>query len=135
MAFAADTNSLLGKINRRSQYQRVGGTFVVSDISKKPDGTFVVEFKSDHPTGRIATVHLESDHVHFAVDVGSKLRISAEILSVNGNIAEASQVLVFIPSRQGHTPVWLLSKRASRFELNGAKLIEMHAPQSDFQIL
>jgi hypothetical protein len=117
------------------KYERVGGTYQVSKIDQRDDGTFVIEFESVQKTGKFDVIKLESDHVHASVTVGEKLRLSAEIISTKGKRAEASQVLIFVPNIQGHMPVWMLSRKAKNMDLQGSKFIEMHAPQSDYTIL
>lgn len=127
-AFAADDGA-------QPEVARVGGDYTVSAIDRHEDGAFVVEFKSTTPSGRYDTLHLESDHVHVAVKVGLKLRLSAEILSEKGPVAEVAQMVVFFPNAQGPVPVWLLSNKAPGAELRGAKYIEMHNPLNDYTIM
>lgn len=114
---------------------RVGGDYIVNDITKTESGTFRIEFKGAQPGGKYGTIILDSDHVHVAVIKGQKLRISAEIARVNGDVAEATQVLVFIPNIRGPMPVWLLSSRSKNLDLRGSKYLDMHAPLSDYNIL
>lgn len=114
---------------------RVGGDYTVSSIEKVGDHSFAVEFKSDKASGRFDTLRLESDHVHVAVKVGQKIRLSAEILTEKGAAAEVAQVVVFLPSRDSHVPVWLLSNKAPNHDLRATKFLEMHDPQTDFTVL
>lgn len=117
-----------------TQFKRVGGTFVVSSITRLKDGTFKVTFTAKAGEPKFKKLVLESTHVHVSVAEGSELRLSAEILSFNGDTAEVSQLVVFVPGRVGETPVWMLSKRA-KVAAPPAKLLEMHAPSTDYQIL
>lgn len=114
---------------------RVGGDYAVASIDKAGDHSFVVEFKSENPTGRFDVLRLESDHVHVAVKVGQKIRLSAEILSEQGKVAEVAQVVVFLPAADSHVPVWLLSNKAPNHELRATKFLEMHDPLTDFTIM
>ena len=114
---------------------RVGGDYVVYDIRKVNEQSYEIEFRAADPTGKFDRVILTSDHVHMAVTKGQKLRISAEVGQTKGDVAEATQVLVFLPNAQGPTPIWMLSKRSKSLDLNGSKYLEMHAPQSDYSIL
>lgn len=123
-AFAADVEPL-----------RVGGDYKVTSVEKVRDGAFVVEFNSTTPSGKYDVLRLESDHVHVAVKVGQQIRLSAEILSEKGNTAEVSQMVIFLPSAQGHVPVWLLSKKAPAQDHPAAKYIEMHNPLNDYVIM
>jgi hypothetical protein len=56
---------------------------------------------------------------------------------VDSEVVDAYQVLLFIPKREGEMPVWMLSKheKGGRGDLNGARYLEMHAPQNDYLIL
>jgi hypothetical protein len=114
---------------------RVGGDYNVASIEKVGDSAFAIEFKSEKPSGRFDTLRLESDHVHVAVKVGQKIRLSAEILSEKGALAEVAQVVVFLPAADSHVPVWLLSNKARNHELRATKFLEMHDPQTDFTVL
>lgn len=113
---------------------RVGGDYKVTAIDKR-DGAFVVEFKSTVPSGKYDVLRLESDHVHVAVKVGQEIRLSAEILSEKGNAAEVSQMVIFLPSVQGHVPVWLLSNKAPASAHPSSKYLEMHNPLNDYVIM
>lgn len=118
--------------------ERVGGKYLVKSIDRteEQDGNsvFVVVFESETPTGKYDLLRLESDHIHVGISPGQKLRLSAEILETKGNSAEVGQVLLFLPERSGPVPIWLLSRKNTHRDLNAAKFIEMHAPQSDFRV-
>ena len=118
-----------------TQVVRVGGDYTVASIEKAGDHAFAVEFKSDKPTGRYDVLRLESDHVHVAVKVGQKIRLSAEIMNEKGRTAEVAQVVVFLPVRDSHVPVWLLSNKAPNHELRATKYLEMHVPMTDYTVL
>ncbi len=113
---------------------RVGGVYFVKSLDRQEDGTFIVMFESETATGKYDLLKLESEHVHIGVQPGQKLRLSAEILSSQGNTSEVAQVLLFIPGAGGPTPIWMLSKKNASRDLNGARYLEMHAPQSDFRV-
>ena len=113
---------------------RVGGDYRVASIEQMDSGSFRVEFRADQLTGSFDVLVLETDQVNFAVREDEVIRISAEVLSVQGEIAEVAQVLLFLPSPQGYLPIWLLSRKGSAFDLRGSRYLEMHAPASDYQI-
>ena len=117
------------------EVQRVGGEYTVASIDRQSDGIFLVEFKSNAPSGRYDTLHLESNHVHVAVKVGQKLRLSAEILREKGATAEVAQMVIFFPNAQGPVPVWLLSTKAPNGMLRGARYLEMHNPLNDYIVM
>jgi hypothetical protein len=117
---------------------RVGGDYTVTAIDKLGEKAFKVEFTSATPSGKFDTLYLESDHVHVAVKVGQKIRLSAEILAQKGAAADVAQVVVFLPSGIGqtsHVPVWLLSNKAPPRDLRASKYLEMHVPATDFVVM
>lgn len=118
-----------------AERQKVGGDYTVAAVDRIDDHTFRVEFAADHPTGHFDLLRLESDHVHVAVKVGQKLRLSAEILSTQGTVAEVSQVVLFLPGATGRVPVWLLSNKAPTPDLRATKYLEMHVPLTDYMVM
>ena len=73
--------------------------------------------------------------MHSNLEEGSKLRLSAEVIRVEAKIATVSQLVIFYPSNQGKTPVWMISKSAhSKKNFNASKLIDVHSPQSDYLV-
>ncbi len=114
---------------------RVGGDYQVGAVTKGRDGSFHIEFRSVQPTGKFDTLTLDSDHVHVAVKIGQKVRLSAEILSEKGASAEVAQVVLFLNTAVGRVPVWLLSNRAPDRDLRASKYLEMHLPSTDYQIM
>lgn len=119
---------------KNHKIKRVSGNYEVFSIVKKAEGEFEITFKSEIKTGRFDTIFLNADHVYIAIEEGASFRISAEILADNGSRAEASQILVYLPSNDTHIPVWLLSRRANLKSLEGVKFIKMHAPSSDYLV-
>lgn len=114
---------------------RVGGDYVVDAIDKVDDRAFKIVFKADKPSGKFDVLNLESDHVHVAVKVGQKVRLSAEILSQSGAVAEVAQMVIFFASPAGRVPVWMLSTKAPAGELRATKYLEMHDPNNDFMVM
>jgi len=114
---------------------RVGGDYTVTSVDRLTDREFHVEFKAVAASGKFDVLNLHSDHIHIAVRKGEKLRLSAEILSTQGAVAEVAQMVIFLPSNLGPTPVWLLSNRATNHELRAVKYLEMHSPQTDYVIM
>ncbi|MCX6123629.1 MAG: hypothetical protein NTV34_02595 [Proteobacteria bacterium] len=122
------SNQDVGKV------ERVGGTFVVTSIKRIPEGGFTVIFDSKSGEPLFKRLILESPHIRVSVSEGREIRLSADILSFVGATAEVSQMVLFVPGRVGDTPVWLLSMH-SRPVGPPAKLLEMHVPALDYQIL
>lgn len=117
-----------------AKVERVGGTYIVTRIDRTPDDAFLVEFKSEQPDGRFDSLILACDHIHLGIKLGATLRLSAEVAADHGGVAEVSQLVVFLPSPQGATPVWLLSRNVKTTDLRATPFLKMHAPQSDYQV-
>lgn len=117
----------------KTKIERIGGNFTVTKITKLPRGGFSVDFKSAEGSPKISKLHLESDHINAGLTEGETLRLSADVISQAGDSAEIGQVVVFLPGKVGPTPVWMLSKKAGQLS-PPAKLIEMHAPSTDYAI-
>ena len=119
-------------LGANSTLVRVGGEFRVKSI-KKIDGGFVISFTSTDRKAQVQEVRLESAYLHVSVEAGKVLRLSAEVATQNGRVVEAKQVLLFLPTAGAYLPVWLLSRSAPSLSgLQGARYLDMHAPQSDF---
>ena len=118
-----------------TKVMRAAGTYQVAKISKQVDGGFVIEFVSVQPTGRFDLLKLSSDHIHVAVKLGDKIRLSAEVFSENGSSAEVSQMVVFFSNPIGAIPVWLLSNKTPPRDLNAVNYLKMHVPQTDYTLL
>ncbi len=127
--------SMVFTVSARAEPLRVGGDYKVTAVDKVRDGAFVLEFTSTAPSGKYDVLRLESDHVHVAVKVGQQIRLSAEILTEKGNSAEVSQMVIFLPSIQGHVPVWLLSNKAPAQDHPSSRYLEMHNPLNDYVIM
>lgn len=112
---------------------RVGGDYTIEAIDKVKDG-FKIEFEAMQKTGSADKVVLFSDHVHFGLEVGAQIRISAEIINGNRSTVEAQQVLVFLPAPEGYLPVWLLSSKKKTFKRLKSGYLKMHAPQADYMV-
>lgn len=114
--------------------QRVGGNFTVAKISRQPNSSgFIVEFKASEGTPKISRLRLETDHINAGLSEGETIRLSADVISHEGGTADVEQVVVFLPGRVGPTPVWMMSKRAKIMN-PPAKLLEMHAPSTDYTV-
>ncbi|MCX6128855.1 MAG: hypothetical protein NTX25_07300 [Proteobacteria bacterium] len=118
-----------------AQVLRVGGQYRVSQIEKIQENDFRIKFTSEPLTGKNDHLVLHSDHVHLSLQEGQVLRLSAEVLSDKAQELEVTQVLLFFPSDQGVTPIWLLSSQHTSADFHGARWLDMHAPQSDYLIL
>jgi len=118
--------------------ERIGGTFNVASIDPIGNETgstdgFAINFVAETPTGKFDKLRLETSHVHVSVKVGMKMRLSAEIMSVESDgTALARQILVFVPTLRGPVPVWLLSRHGGSLE--AARYLEMNVPLNDYYI-
>ena len=119
--------------NKIPKVERIGGTFVVTSIKPLKGSGFRVIFSAKEGTPRFKTLVLDSPHVHMSLTEGASLRLSADVIATTGDTAEISQVVVFVPSRGGNTPVWMLSKRAVE-PVPPARLLDMHDPHNDYQV-
>jgi hypothetical protein len=134
LSAAPGANTTTADEKTETTAERVGGDYRIESIQRHDDGTFTVMFAANVPTGKFDTIRLDCAHLHLGVKEGDVLRISAEIMTSAGAEAQASQVLVFVGTQQGPTPVWLLSNKVTTKELNGARYLEMHLPATDYMI-
>lgn len=130
----------------KPKVERVAGNYIVDKIDAIEDSVgslkaraFAIEFKSEVPSGHFDRIRLEANHIHMGVKVGDKLRISAEVGEEKNGVVEATQVLLFLPGAgpgaASAVPVWMLSRKNSGSDLNGARYLEMHSPNTDFLVL
>ena len=117
-----------------AKINRIGGTFLVKEIKRQHDGKFQIEFISPDPHSPYRKLILETEHVHIGIQEGATLRLSADVLAIKSGEAEVSQVVLFIPGRAGDNPVWMLSSRIPAGANPPAKLLEMHAPSTDYMV-
>ena len=117
----------------KPKIERIGGNFLVHKISKLPSGAFLVEFRASEGEPKFKELRLESDNINASVVEGANLRLSADVTRISGKMAEVAQVVVYLPGTVGPTPVWMLSRKAPRLE-PPAKLLDLHAPVTDFAI-
>lgn len=113
--------------------ERIGGNFTIVKIYSLRDGGFGVDFKASEGSPKIMRLHLESDHINAGLIEGQALRLSADVLAHKGDLAEISQVVVFMSGPAGPTPAWMISKKATGLT-PPVRLIEMHAPSTDYAI-
>lgn len=129
MLWAFPTHILAGS----GKIERVGGDFTVTKITRVSKGGFVVDFTASAGLPKFKYLRLESDNINAGLVEGSSLRLSADVIKTNGNSAEVAQVVVFLPSQVGPTPVWMLSKKAPRLD-PPAKLLDLHSPTTDYAV-
>lgn len=122
-------------IKASAKVLRIGGQYRITHIDKLGTDNFRIRFQSEPLTGKHDHLVLISDHVHFSLEEGQVLRLSAEVMEEKATELEVTQVLLFLPNDHGFTPVWLLSSQFVTRDFHGARWLEMHAPQSDFLIL
>lgn len=111
--------------------ERIGGDFKVARIDKIVNG-FRVHFKSKIEA-EIPEIILISDHIHARVKEGDVIRLSADVVRVEGKVAYASQVLVFLTGDQGEVPVWMTATGAQL--IIDRDFLKMHSPSNDYFIL
>lgn len=142
-SFGSDADGAVRAEGRRTQggdhkqagkVLRVGGRYKIVQVERHDRGGFKIVFRSIEPTGRFDELILDTVHVHMAVATGQTVRLSAEISKDRGMRAEVSQVVLFLPSAQGPTPVWLLSRTSQPRDLTATRYIDMHVPQSDYLV-
>lgn len=121
--------------------ERTGGDYFLSEVSNRCGAQrlsrrcYRIVFKSKVRTGRFDRLILDSDHMSSHLEVGSEVRLSAEIAVDKGEVAEISQVVIFAKKPDGTPPVWLLSGKHKAGPGPAARYLEMHSLQSDFSIL
>ena len=130
-----NVNEAPSKKNAEIKFERIGGTFNVSQIKRLNDGGFQVVFSAKETQGPFRKLTLETQHVHMGIREGVELRLSADVISVRGGEAEIAQAVLFMPSHAGDNPIWMLSRRNHVPSSPPVKLLEMHAPATDFMIL
>lgn len=133
---ATETESAAGG-QEVAEELRVGGDYRVESISRSGSGGFEIIFTAQEPSGRFDRLIFRTDHVHLGIENGQVLRISADInRTANPAEAEIAQLVLFLKSPEGPTPVWMLSRdlapAAGAERLKG--YLKMHAPQSDFMV-
>jgi hypothetical protein len=115
---------------------RIGGEFRIKSIEKLAEKDFRVVFESLTKTAKANQLVLRTNHIHFGLSEGEQIRLSAEVVGEGSDVLNVTQVLLFIPQETyGMTPVWILSNQFPTGELRGAKWLEMHAPQADYQVM
>ncbi len=117
-------------------YLRVGGDYQVSEIRRVGDSDFRIIFAAKEKSGKFDTLIFNTKHLHVGIVSGKTMRISADVKSIKDSEAEVAQLVIFVPSPEGLTPIWMLS---SGVDPNiGAKsmdgYLKLHAPQSDYLI-
>ena len=122
-----------GFATTRPKLERIGGNFVIAKIKRIQKGGFLVEFRASEGAPRIKTLRLESDHINAGLKEGDTLRLSADVVATTDDMAEVTQMVLYMPGKVGPTPVWMLSKRSVPLD-PPAKLIEMHAPSTDYAV-
>lgn len=134
--------SLLASVSRADEAEngelkglKIAGDYVVIEQRELYTGGFYLKFKSKLPSSRFDFLELRTDHIHSSIQLGSTIRLSAEVISEQEKIAKISQVAVFISTSVGSTPIWLLSNQEPPVELNAISLLRMHAPQNDYSIM
>ena len=115
--------------------EKIGGLFIVQKISSLKSGDFKVVFRAKEKSGQnVTSIELLTDHIHPGIAEGLEMKISAEVDSIKNHVAYARQILVFVPSKTGANPVWLVARNRN-FSPPDADFLKMHAPSNDYLIL
>ncbi len=124
---------LTGTLN--AQVQKIAGNYRLEKIQSLEGGLFLLGFFAEVQTGKLDRLELVSDHIHFGVSKGDVLRVAGEVSQVRDDgTGELSQLMILLPTREGQTPVWILSKKFRSRGLNGSRYLKMHAPNADFLV-
>ena len=119
----------------KENVERVSGFYRVTHIDKKPGNEYDVQFAAEVKDGVHDILLLKSDGLNVKISEGQVLKLSAEVIKTATKEPEITQVLLFLPSQDyGLTPIWVLSKTHETHEMRGARWLEMHAPQADYQV-
>jgi hypothetical protein len=115
--------------------ERVTGHYRIAKVEQIDKDNVSIRFEAESKMGKFNTLILKNDQVQLGLKEGQSFRLSAEVISNANEAQEITQVLLFMPSSEyGEVPVWLLSSQFGPQEIRGARMIEMHAPQSDYRI-
>ena len=107
----------------------VVGKFKVKAIEQR-DGYHRLVFENVDLAAKTKRLTLDTNYVHIGVERGQVLKLSADVMAVGSS--EITQVLLYLPKDGSHSPVWMLSRLHPRMKFTGARLLDMHAPQSDY---
>ncbi|MDE3268816.1 MAG: hypothetical protein OYH77_00860 [Pseudomonadota bacterium] len=110
---------------------KVKGKFKVKMIERR-DGFHRIMFENIDHAAKTKRLTLETSYVHVGVAKGSVLRLAADVLTTAAGNGEIKQVLLYLPKDGSHSPVWMLSRSHPQMKFTGARLLDMHAPQSDY---
>lgn len=117
--------------SRHVTKKRVEGRFKVKTI-KRLDSYYRLVFENIDRTAKTKHLTLDTNYVHIGVERGKVLRLSAEVRASDNDGNEIKQVLLYLPKEGSHSPVWMLSRSHPQMKFTGARLLDMHAPQSDY---
>ena len=120
--------------NHRQSPHRIKGEYLVADVAKTDQGTFKVTLTSTKPTGNFDELTIECRNLHVEIKESQNVMVAAEFLGHPSKKVELSQLLVYLPVAGRRIPVWLTSINTSRQESRASKLLEMHAPSTDYQL-
>ncbi len=119
----------------KDQAERVSGLYKVAAIEKKVENEYLIHFAAEAKDGVHDLLVLSSEGLNVKIQEGQVLKLAAEVIKSHAKEQEITQVLLFMPSQDyGLTPIWMLSKNFETREIRGARWLEMHAPQADYQV-
>jgi hypothetical protein len=112
----------------------IKGTYLLSELIKSQNGEFKLKFTAVAPSGTFDELTITSKDLHHEVKVNQAVNIIGEYIGKPEKENELSQVLIYLPARGRPTPIWIVSVRHPHQEKSAKKLIEMHAPTTDYQV-
>ncbi len=135
-AALALTPSAFSQEAQKNKLERVSGLYKLDRVEKKVDNEYVLHFTAETKDGVHDQLVLNSEGMNVKIAEGQVIKLSAEVIASSAKEHEITQVLIFMPSPEyGLTPVWMLSRTHETREIRGARWLEMHAPQADYQVL
>jgi hypothetical protein len=114
--------------------KRIGGDFKVAKISPLSKLGFRVLFRSTSNTAPVQFLQLDAPHLHFGLKEGQVLRLTAEVSGKIKSGYKVDQMVLFVPSNGQTNPIWLTSINSKPVAIPPGRLIELHAPRSDYTV-
>jgi hypothetical protein len=117
------------------EFGTLKGEYAVASIARNSAGEFEVTFVSTKPLEKLNELKIVSQNIHLGLQVNQVLKLAAEYRGKSQRSVKLSQVLLYIPSGSSQVPVWMLASDLPQQGLRASRLLEMHAPATDYQVL
>ena len=124
--FSFNTWVMQGEENAKPQPQQVSGVYQVLEVQKQGESYWTV-FKNTQGEDAPTLVIKSASHP-VSLQVNGVYELQAEVLRSSKTLMEAGQILLFFPTPQGKTPVFLLSTEQKTVSLNNVPLLRLHHP-------